>query len=185
MLADSVAAGRRFLVGLTLGSLAGSTVLAAAGVVVGLGLNEIAMPTGARRAALVGLASLLGIADVINRTPQAWRQVPQRLVRELTPGMLGTVWGFDLGLIVTTKKVTSLWWLAIVGLILVKPALLPIAIPLGASLTALAIASWSVRVRGHTLCLMERQRTWIVQLRTASGTLMLVLAILLGTGVVT
>ncbi len=184
MLADSAVAGRRFLIGLALGSLAGSVLLASVGVVAGLGFDEFAVPTDARRIALVALVAVLGLADVLNRTPQVWRQVPQRLVRELTPGMLGTVWGFDLGLIVTTKKVTSLWWIAIIGLILINPELLAMAVPLGAALTALAIASWSVRVRGHTSCLMKRQRTQIVQLRMASGTLMLATAILLGTGVV-
>jgi hypothetical protein len=184
MLADSAVDGRRFLIGLALGSLAGSAVLASVAVVVGLGLDEFAVPADARRVALVALAALLGLADAMDRTPQVWRQVPQRLVRELSPGMLGTVWGIDLGLIVTTKKVTSLWWLGIIGLILVKPGLLPVAIPLGAVLTVLAIASWSVRVRGHTSCLMERQRTQVVQLRRASGTLMSVIAILLGIGIV-
>jgi hypothetical protein len=184
MLADSAVAGRRFLIGLTLGSLAGSAVLASVAVVAGLGLHDVAVPTDARRMALVALAVVLGVADVLNRTPQAQRQVPQRLVRELPPGMLGTVWGFDLGLIVTTKKVTSLWWLAIAGLILVEPQLLPIAIPFGAVLTALSIVSWSIRVRGRTLCLMKRQRSWVTQLRVASGTLMLVIAVLLGSGTV-
>jgi hypothetical protein len=178
MLADSSAAGTRFLLGLTAGSLAGSVVLAAAGVTAGLGLADVGMTLGFRRAALIAVAIALGGADVTNRTPQLARQVPQRLVRELAPGALGAVWGFDLGLVVTTKKVTSLWWLAIIGLILVQPQLLVVAVPAGVFVTAFSISSWSLRVKDNTLCLMKRQRAWVTQLRMASGVLMLGTAIL-------
>jgi hypothetical protein len=178
MLAGSAAAGTRFLLGLTAGSLGGSAVLASAGVVAGLSLAHVGLTFGFRRGALVALAAALGIADMANRTPQIWRQVPQRLVRELPPGVLGAVWGFDLGLVVTTKKVTSLWWLAIIGLILVKPWLLVVAVPAGAFVTALSISSWSLQVKDNTLCLRKRQRAWITQLRMTSGVLILATAIL-------
>lgn len=173
MFADSTADGRRFMAGLTVGSLIGAIVLASAGAVVGLGISHAGLPLDFRRAALILLAATLGIADVANRTPQLWRQVPQRLVRELPPGMLGLVWGVDLGLVVTTKKVTSLWWLAIIGLALVKPELLVIAVPCGAVVTALAIWSWSLRIKGDTACLIKHQRVWITRLRTVSGAAMI------------
>lgn len=177
MFAESAAQGRRFMIGLTLGSLVGSVLLATAAAVAGIGLAHTGLPLGARQAMLIGVALLLGLADLANRTPQWFRQVPQRLVRELSPGTLGVVYGIDLGLIVTTKKVTSLWWLSIAGLALVSPVLLAIAVPVGAVATSLAVWSWSLRIKGDTACLRtNNQRNWITQLRLMSGTAMIVAA---------
>ncbi len=176
MLAESAAEGRRFLLGLTVGSLAGSVILASAAVVVGVGLARTGLSLSARQAALIAVAVILGLADLANKTPQLWRQVPQRLVRELPSGVLGVVWGIDLGLIVTTKKVTSLWWLAIIGLALIRPGLLVIAVPVGAVATVLAIWSWSLRIKGDTACLRKHQRSWITRLRLMSGTAMILAA---------
>lgn len=177
MFAESAAQGRRFMIGLTLGSLAGGVILATAAAVVGIGLTRTGLPLDARLVMLIGVALILGLADLANRTPQWFRQVPQRLVRELSPGTLGVVYGVDLGLIVTTKKVTSLWWLAIAGLALVSPVLLVIAVPVGAVATSLAVWSWSLRVKGDTACLFRKnQRNWITQLRLMSGTAMIVAA---------
>jgi|SwirhisoilCB3_FD_contig_31_769005_length_809_multi_3_in_0_out_0_2 hypothetical protein len=177
MFAESAAQGRRFMIGLTLGSLAGGVILATAAAVVGIGLARTGLPLGARLVMLIGVALILGLADLANRTPQWFRQVPQRLVRELSPGTLGVVYGVDLGLIVTTKKVTSLWWLAIAGLALVSPVLLVIAVPVGAVATSLAVWSWSLRIKGDTACLFRKnQRNWITQLRLMSGTAMIVAA---------
>jgi hypothetical protein len=179
MLAYSTARGRRFMFGLTAGSLVGSALLAAVAVAAGFGLSKAGIPADFRRAALIALALTLGIADIANRTPQLWRQVPQQLVRMLSPGVLGVVWGIDLGLIFTTKKVTSLWWLAIIGLMLVKPELLIVTVPAGAVLTALAIWAWSLRVKDNTACMMKHQRRLITQLRMASGFSMIGMAIIL------
>lgn len=177
MFAESAAQGRRFMIGLTLGSLAGGVILATAAAVVGIGLARTGLPLGARLVMLIGVALILGLADLANRTPQWFRQVPQRLVRELSPGTLGVVYGVDLGLIVTTKKVTSLWWLAIAGLALVSPVLLVIAVPVGAVATSLAVWSWSLRIKGDTACLFRKnQRNWITQLRLMSGTAMIAAA---------
>ena len=126
---------------------------------------------------LAGWALLLGAADLTNRTPQWFRQVPQRLVRELRPGTLGAVWGFDLGLIVTTKKVTSLAWLAIGGAILLQPALVPVCV-IGVGLTtSLSIIWWSLQVRNDTECLMKRQQNWMTRARWMSGSAMVVAAV--------
>jgi len=177
LFAESAAQGRRFMIGLTLGSLAGGVILATAAAVVGIGLARTGLPLGARLVMLIGVALILGLADLANRTPQWFRQVPQRLVRELSPGTLGVVYGVDLGLIVTTKKVTSLWWLAIAGLALVSPVLLVIAVPVGAVATSLAVWSWSLRIKGDTACLFRKnQRNWITQLRLMSGTAMIAAA---------
>lgn len=176
MFAESVANGRRFMLGLTVGSFAGAVVLASAAAVVGVGLARTGLPLGARQAMLIGVALILGLADLTNRTPQWFRQVPQRLVRELSPGVLGVVYGVDLGLIFTTKKVTSLWWLAIVGLALFSPGLLAIAVPVGAVLTILAVWFWSLRVKGDTACLRTNPRNLITRMRLSSGTAMVVAA---------
>lgn len=176
MLAESAAEGRRFMLGLMAGSLVGSVILASAAGVVGVGLARTGISPGARQAALIAVAAILGAADLANRTPQLWRQVPQRLVRELPSGVLGVVWGIDLGLIVTTRKVTSLWWLAIIGLVLIRPRLLVIAVPIGAVATVLAIWSWSLRVKAETACLRTPQRGWRIQLRLMSGTAMIMAA---------
>ncbi|MGI8665701.1 MAG: hypothetical protein ACR2N4_06700 [Jatrophihabitans sp.] len=177
MIADSARDGTRFLLGLTLAGVAGSAVLATVGVALSLVL-QAALPAAGRLVALACWAVLLGAADLADRTPQLWRQVPQRLVRELNPGMLGTVWGFDLGLIVTTKKVTSLAWLAIGGAVLLRPALVPFCV-IGIGLTtSVSVALWSMQVRNDTQCLVKRQREWMTRARLLSGTSILLVAVL-------
>jgi hypothetical protein len=177
LLAESSSEGSRFLVALTVAGLAGSATLAMVAVAVSLAVQAV-LPFGARLAMLVVWAILLGVADLANRTPQLWRQVPQRLVRELKPGMLGMFWGFDLGLIVTTKKVTSLGWLAIGGMILVRPALVPVCVIAIGLTTSLSVALWSVRIRNDTQCLLKRRRDWMTRTRMLSGTGMLMVATL-------
>jgi hypothetical protein len=177
LLAESSREGTRFLIALTVAGVAGSAILATVGVALSMAL-QYAVPFGARLAVLVCWAVLLAAADLTNRTPQWFRQVPQRLVRELRPGLLGTVWGFDLGLIVTTKKVTSLAWLAIGGAILLRPALVPVCV-IGIGLTtSLSVALWSARIRNDTQCLLKRRRDWMTRTRMLSGTGMLMVATL-------
>lgn len=177
LLADSASEGTRFLLAFTLAGMAGSAVLATVGVALSMLLQHV-FAFDTRLLALAAWALLLGVADLANRTPQLWRQVPQRLVRELKPGMLGTVWGFDLGLLVTTKKVTSLAWLAIGGAILIGPGwVASYVIAIGLT-TSLAVAFWSMRVRRDTRCLMRRRRDWMTRARMLSGSVTLILAVL-------
>jgi len=177
LLADSRSEGGRFLAALTVAGLAGSAILATVGVAVSLAVQAV-LPSGVRLAVLAGWAVLLGLADLTDRTPQWFRQVPQRLVRELKPGLLGTVWGFDLGLIVTTKKVTSLAWLAIGGAVLLRPALVPVCV-IGIGLTtSLSVLLWSLRIRNDTQCLVKRRHDWMARTRVYSGSGLLVLAAL-------
>lgn len=177
LLADSARDGTRFLIGLTLAGVAGSAMLATAGVTLSLALQHALPPTG-RLFALAGVAVLFGLADLADRTPQLFRQVPQRLVRELSPGMLGSVWGFDLGLIVTTKKVTSLGWLAIAGAILVRPGLVPLCVISIGLTTSLSVVLWSTRIRNDTQCLVKRRRPWMTRTRVFSGSALLAVAVL-------
>jgi hypothetical protein len=177
LLADSVRDGTRFLIGLTVAGIAGSAMLATVAVTLSLALQH-AMSFDGRLFVLAGLAVLFGLADLADRTPQLFRQVPQRLVRELSPGMLGSVWGFDLGLIVTTKKVTSLGWLAIAGAVLVRPGLVPLCVISIGLTTSLSVVLWSTRIRNDTQCLVKRRRPWMTRTRMFSGSTLLAVAVL-------
>jgi len=169
--------GRRFLLGLTLAGLAGSATLGLLGLGLSLVLRQV-LSSSTRVVLLIIWAVLLGVADLANRPPQWFRQVPQQLVRELKPGFLGSVWGFDLGLLVTTKKVTSLMWLAIGGVVLLRPSLVPLYVMALGLTTSLSIVFWSLQVKGDTTCLMRRRRDWRTRIRWFSGAAMLALAIL-------
>lgn len=126
---------RRFvgglLVGLLLGALALALVVSVLGVVV-RGVASVAV----LNAFLAVICLGFGTADILNRTPHVWRQVPQRFVRTLPSGQLGVVWGFDLGLLVTTQKAASLLWVLLVALLVLEPSLAPVA------LVATAFAFW-------------------------------------------
>jgi hypothetical protein len=112
------AGGWRFIAGFA-GGLAVATGVVTA---VLLPLSSLAglAPEPVRAGVLVALVVALGLADILNRTPHVWRQVPQRLARELNhqPGRLGLIWAVDLGLMVTTQKTTSLLWIGLAGAVL-------------------------------------------------------------------
>lgn len=98
---------------------------------------------------LAGLAA----ADVSGHTPYMVRQVPQRMIHTLPPGLRGIAWGFDLGLLVTTQKATSLIWGALAGAVLfagpngVVSVVLAIAIAyLGGTAATLIVPAWRQRM---------------------------------------
>ena len=103
--------GRRFLVGFVTGSVA-ATVILSLPLLLLTGLAAAIDPI-VRQMALIVLLLGLGAADLLNRTPHIWRQVPQRFAYTLAPGRLGFVWALDLGLLVTTQKTTSLLWIGL------------------------------------------------------------------------
>jgi hypothetical protein len=111
--------GWRFIAGFG-GGLAAATAMLT-GPLLLLTAAASLLPELVRAAALVVLVVGFGLADLLNRTPHVWRQVPQRFARELNqqPGQLGLIWAFDLGLLVTTQKTTSLLWIGLAGAILV------------------------------------------------------------------
>ncbi|GAA1349538.1 hypothetical protein [Streptomyces beijiangensis] len=121
MLKRSRSRGTRFLVGLLAGEAIAAGLMSLAVYVLGEGLGLI---LGAPwRESLTGIAVVVfGFADMANRTPHIWRQVPQEHVRTMPPGMLGLTWGFDLGLLFTTQKSTSLTWGVLVAALLLHPA---------------------------------------------------------------
>ena len=107
MMRRTRAGAARFLAGLTVGGIAGGLVLSLPVYLLGSALTSV-MPLTGRVLLLAAICAVLAWADLRHRTPHVWRQVPQGLVRTLPPGSLGVVWGFDLGLLFTTQKTTSL-----------------------------------------------------------------------------
>jgi hypothetical protein len=120
MLRDRRGAGVSFLTGLTAGHLAAGAIITVLAYLAGEAA-EVALPLRTRLWALAIACVLFGAADLANRTPHPWRQVPQIRLHQLRPGPLGVVWGFDLGLLVTTQKVHSLIWAALAAGVLLAP----------------------------------------------------------------
>lgn len=141
------ARGRRFLLGLVIGELFDSLVIGMTAYLLGI-VFEANSPQTLRVAVVMVAGIALAIADVTGRTPQAHRQVPQRLARSVRswPLAVGGAWGFDLGVLVTTRKVASVEWFALVAVALLRPPLAPaVTVVMGFS-AALAIATWSTVV---------------------------------------
>jgi hypothetical protein len=171
MLQRSRASGARFLTGLAVGGVAAGLVLAVLLYSAGHLAGRF-MPVPARETLLVGMAFVLALADLTGRTPHVWRQVPQSLVRSLPPGALGLTWGFDLGLLVTTQKTSSLLWLSITAVTLLDPGLAP------ASLVAFSLAATiGVAILSMTACTVVARGglgwTWIRRTRWVTGAAML------------
>ena len=121
MLRYERSAAVRLLTGLMMGELAAGMLLAVPAYLLGQAAHA-ALPGEARLWLVVGACVIFGVADLANRTPHTWRQVPQRLIWQLGPGRRGLAWGFDLGLLVTTQKVVSLIWVAVIASVLLDPA---------------------------------------------------------------
>src|SRR5688572_4570703 len=104
-------AGWRFVVGFGVGLTAAAALLTGPLLLLSAAVRPVPQPV--RLVGLLVLVALLAVADLLNRTPHVWRQVPQRFARDLDhqPGRLGLVWAIDLGLLVTTQKTTSLLWM--------------------------------------------------------------------------
>jgi hypothetical protein len=167
----SRASGARFLTGLAVGGAAAGLVLAVPVFLIGHVAGQVLEPP-VRVGLLVALAVGFGVADLADRTPHVWRQVPQRLVRTLPPGVLGLTWGFDLGLLVTTQKTSSLLWLSIAGVTLLDPELAPgalvaFSLVAAAGIFALSMTFWKVPMRGGM------GWDWIRRARWATGAAML------------
>jgi hypothetical protein len=159
------AGAARFLVGLAAGGVAAGLVLAVPVYLVGHVAGRV-LPDSARVGLLVAVAVALGAADLLGRTPHVWRQVPQKLVRELPPGTLGLTWGFDLGLLVTTQKTSSLLWVSIAAVALLDPGLAPVALVVfslvaTAGIVALTLTVWSVLMRGGLGWEWIRRARWV------------------------
>ena len=168
----SRADGTRFLLGLAVGGVSAGLVLAVPVYLIGHLAGRV-LPVPVRVGLLVVLAVALGVADLTGRTPHVWRQVPQKLVRTLPPGTLGLTWGFDLGLLVTTQKTSSLLWLSVAAVTLLDPALAPgalvgLSLVATAGVVALSLTAWTVVMKGGL------GWAWIRRARWVTGTTMLV-----------
>jgi hypothetical protein len=166
--------GTRFLAGLLVGGVAGAALLALPVYLLGRVLGPL--PGGVSLAAAVVVFMVLGVADLRQRTPHVWRQVPQTLWHRLTPGWLGVVWGFDLALLFTTQKTTSLIWACVVGVVLLDPSLAAVAlIAISVTSTALVVVSTVAPGAVHRTGL-EWSGRWVTRIRRGSGLLMLAAA---------
>jgi hypothetical protein len=154
MLKRSKQQGVRFLAGLAIGGIAAALVLSLLVYLIGiLALSPI--PIRERLLLVSAIAIGLGAADLMHRTPHVSRQVPQRLVRMLPSGTLGVVWGFDLGLLFSTQKTTSLIWVAIVAALIIAPSS-AIAILVGIALMLVAVvALGSLSLNGRLLVVLK------------------------------
>jgi hypothetical protein len=174
MLRHDRAGAVRLLLGLLIGGLAGSVVLAVPFYVLGR-LTEALLAEQVRWVVFGVVVVVAGILDLTLRTPHVQRQVPQALVRTMKPGALGLVWGVDLAMLFTTQKTTSLLWAALAGLVLVAPGLAPAALTASWAVAWLAIVFLSVR-RPTLIPIGEERLTWqdlVKILRRVSGTILL------------
>jgi|SRR5579859_1141685 len=173
MLHSRRGAGARLLIGLLLGEIAGGLVLALPAFLLGEGLRA-ALGLQARLWLVAAVCLLFGVADLADRTPHVWRQVPQDLIGKLPPGSLGLVWGLDLGLLFTTQKAVSLIWVAMAATVLLDPPLAA-AVVVGTAIVAgtavMAYSLWWRPGAGHLSSWRLRAR----QVRHGSGVAILVL----------
>lgn len=171
MLQRSRVRAARFLTGLAVGGVGAGLVLAVPVYLAGQLAGRL-LPVPARAGLVAGLCLAFGLADLFGRTPHVWRQVPQQFIRRLPPGTLGLTWGFDLGLLVTTQKTSSLLWLSIAAVALLDPALAPAALA-GFSLVAtaavvvLSVTTWKAVWEG------KLGWAWIRRTRRVTGATML------------
>ncbi|HEX6470332.1 MAG TPA: hypothetical protein VF069_14640 [Streptosporangiaceae bacterium] len=168
--------GVRFLLGLTVGGAVAGILLAVPAYLLGNLLRAVLSPP-ARLWVLAAVCVLFGAADLLNRTPHMWRQVPQRMVHTLPPGTLGAVWGFDLGLLFTTQKVASLIWVALAATVLLDPtaaAAILAAIAVLASLSVAALSALQRTAKPRT----KGERQWVRRIRRTSGMALMILFVL-------
>lgn len=168
--------GLRFLIGLTVGGAAAGIVLAVPAYLIG-NLVQAVLSLPVRLWLLAALCLLLGVADLANRTPHAWRQVPQRMVHTLPPGALGAVWGFDLGLLFTTQKVASLIWVAVAATVLLDPAAAAAVLVTIAVLSSLTVAALSA-LQATPRPVTKGERQWVRRIRGTSGMGLMILVVL-------
>ncbi len=179
MLRRSKAEGSRFLAGLMVGELVSSMVLAAALYALGTAVALVA-PTFVREVLLGVLVAAFGVADMRNRTPHVWRQVPQKYVRSMAPGRLGLVWGFDLGLLFTTQKSTSLLWVVLAAVGLLSPGSAWLVLPVMAFISVMTVVVRSVYWALPDM--VDISRPWFAPMRRTLGVAQVGLAVVVMLG---
>ncbi len=177
MLRRDRAHGIRFLAGLAVGGTAAGAVLAVLAYIAGSAVQAI-LPMSVRLWSLAAVSAGFGLADLANRTPHVWRQVPQRFVHRLSPGMLGLTWGFDLGLLVTTQKVASLIWVSVTAVVLLEPTAAAGVLVGVALIASVVVTAWSMSERTSDLLVSRKEHQWVTIIRRVSGVALLILALL-------
>lgn len=164
----------RFILGLALGNVVAAFLVALLLVAIGQGLAHL-VPAAWRLVLACVIVAGFGIADLANRTPHVWRQVPRHFIKQLQPGILGIVWGADLGLLVTTQKTTSLLWAALAAITVVQPMDAPWALA-GFSVTwVVTTFIWSLKP-WVIMATRSPGRGWQRPLRRVTGLLMVLAA---------
>lgn len=170
-----VAGASRFYLGLAGGMLSAALFLGALLIPISLAAKNV--PIGQRVWIVAGLGVVFGCTDLISRTPQVWRQVPQRFALQgLSRGTLGAVYGADMGLLVTTQKVTSLLWLAIIGsTALTTPGVIMLTLFSAATVQAATIVVLSILDQGTVTASHfwgRSSRWWMRRAQVAAVTLL-------------
>jgi hypothetical protein len=97
----------------------------------------------------------------------------------MPPGQLGLVWGFDLALLVTTQKSTSLTWATLAAVSLLFPTDSWLVLLSMTAIGVLAIVLRSITWTMRPLPLAgDRGRPWFPVMRRAVGMSMLGLAVI-------
>jgi len=180
--------GFRFLGGLGVGELAGSLVVGLVLYLLGTMVSAITTEP-VRLGIVVALGILLAAADIAGKTPQARRQVPQLLLKSgLPPAVLGVTYGFDLGLLVTTRKAGSLGWFALAAVSLLRPTFAPVLAIVMAASTVLVITAWTLAAeqnpedrRLHNAW-WTGHRIWLRAIRALSATAILAATVIVVAG---
>ncbi|WP_238005281.1 hypothetical protein KZZ52_17225 [Dactylosporangium sp. AC04546] len=181
MLRHDRAGAVRFMLGLLVGGLVGSLVLAVPVYLLGRLFEEL-LSGPVRAVVFVVVVLTFGVVDLTLRTPHVQRQVPQSLVRTMPPGVLGLVWGVDLAMLFTTQKTTSFVWVALAGLVLVAPGLAPVVLVLAWTAAWLAMAYLTIR-RPTLSSIGEERLPWeklVSIIRRVSGTALIGAALVSG-----
>lgn len=183
----SIDSGRawRFLTGILLGHLFAALAL----MLLLFPLNEIVdfIPLPARRTVAAMATIMLGVADLVDRTPHVWRQVPQRLyLQGLGPALLGVTYGLDMGTHVSTQKVSSLPWVTLsVAVLLGDSFEVAVALLLPAVLLPLTIAflayTRQTQLTNHTYW-GRRGSEWRQMIRRGTGSLAIATSALIAAG---
>jgi hypothetical protein len=86
------------------------------------------------------------------------------------------VWGFDLGLLVTTQKTVSLMWASIAVTALLAPGSAAVLLVAMAISSSLVVSAWSMTTLNN-IVEGRKNRRWVRNARWASGSAMLLSAL--------
>ncbi len=171
-------AASRFIGGLWFGSLVGSLLVAALLSVAAV--TTALIPEWVRSVAAAAIIVTFALFDLVDRTPQISRQVPQRFARVLSDGLRGLWWGADLSLVYTTRKATSLLWVTLAAGVLVTGPAIAVLSLLAANIVFLV--GVTIRVKTGRLAVLEPMfdkiniSPTVRNVRRFSGALLLVVA---------